>query len=226
MSFASEYAARAATTEQRLAYPTVLQLLGDVQGKRGLDYGCGNGHFSRTLRDRGAHMLALDSDPQQIVGAAGYDNRGIKTRLIKPYDLSSVKPESIDFVVANFVLCTTPTPDLLFNTVTEFHRVLTPEGVAVICEPNPETYDIQFKSFRREAPCNKYPGAEVLVHLNGVSKPIIDYYWETEDYYKETQAAGFQLATVWWPTTKGQPDETNWPAESQHPPFLIIKAKK
>src|ERR1700730_11528836 len=43
--------------------PAFLELLPDVTGMRGLDVGCGEGHNTRLLADRGAEMWAVDIAP-------------------------------------------------------------------------------------------------------------------------------------------------------------------
>ena len=43
--------------------PAFLAMLPDVQGKTGLDIGCGEGHNTRLIARRGAKMTALDVSP-------------------------------------------------------------------------------------------------------------------------------------------------------------------
>ena len=41
-------------------------LLGDVDGKRVLDAGCGPGHYTEWLIAHGATVLAIDSSPRMV----------------------------------------------------------------------------------------------------------------------------------------------------------------
>lgn len=43
--------------------PAFLNMLPDVRGLLGLDIGCGEGHNTRLLTERGARMIALDYSP-------------------------------------------------------------------------------------------------------------------------------------------------------------------
>ncbi|MGZ6867965.1 MAG: methyltransferase domain-containing protein, partial [Blastococcus sp.] len=67
-SFAEAYSAE---TEANLvngyyARPAILNLAGDVAGRRILDAGCGSGPLSAALRDRGAIVTGIDSSPKML----------------------------------------------------------------------------------------------------------------------------------------------------------------
>ncbi len=46
--------------KRHLVNPQLLRLLGDVDGRRVLDAGCGNGYFARILAGRGAHVVGVE----------------------------------------------------------------------------------------------------------------------------------------------------------------------
>src|ERR1700733_14700825 len=56
--------------------PAFLDLLPDVTGKRGLDVGCGEGHNTRQLAQRGARMFAVDVAPTFVRFAAAIEPHG------------------------------------------------------------------------------------------------------------------------------------------------------
>lgn len=47
-------------------YPSALRMLGDVDGKKILDIGCGSGVFAEMLLDRGARVVGYDQSEDQI----------------------------------------------------------------------------------------------------------------------------------------------------------------
>lgn len=48
------------------ARPAILDLAGDVAGRRILDAGCGSGPLSAVLRDRGATVTGIDASAQML----------------------------------------------------------------------------------------------------------------------------------------------------------------
>ena len=55
-----------AITLWRLGYPVVTDLLGNVNGKSVLDYGCGTGTFSRFLQSKKASVTGVDVSENMI----------------------------------------------------------------------------------------------------------------------------------------------------------------
>ena len=53
-----------------LEMPSTLELLGDIKGKKVLDYGCGSGIYAQLLTKKGAKILQ-DADKIKIFGAVG-----------------------------------------------------------------------------------------------------------------------------------------------------------
>jgi len=56
--------------------PRLLELLGDVVGRRVLDAGCGDGYLARFLAGRGARVTGIDISPRLIEAARGMDPAG------------------------------------------------------------------------------------------------------------------------------------------------------
>ena len=81
--YADEYATYVAWREQAgpeadpfgLLLP-LLDLLGDVHGRRVLDAGCGEGYLARALAARGAHVTGIDLSPRLIALARAKDPGG------------------------------------------------------------------------------------------------------------------------------------------------------
>lgn len=67
-TFAEAYAAENETSLNNAYYtrPAILELAGDVAGRRILDAGCGSGPIFADLRDRGAIMTGFDSSAKMV----------------------------------------------------------------------------------------------------------------------------------------------------------------
>lgn len=149
-----------------------LAKLGDVRGKRVLDFGCGHGMASVVLARRGAAVTGFDLSPQYVREARERaDANGVNAEFAAadgenlPFDDSS-----FDAVWGNAVLHHL-NPEIAAK---ELLRILKPGGVAVFCEPWGGNPLLQFA--RRRLP---YPGKH-----------------RTEDEEPLTPAALTALATV------------------------------
>jgi ubiquinone/menaquinone biosynthesis C-methylase UbiE len=135
-TFAEAYTAE---TEANLinghyARPAILDLAGDVSGRRILDAGCGSGPLSAALRDRGALVTGFDSSAKMVELARRRLGAGAALRVA---DVASPLPfpdGSFDDVVASLVLhyledWTAP--------LAELRRVLTPGGRLIVSVHHP-----------------------------------------------------------------------------------------
>jgi len=107
--------------------PAFLESLPDVKGLHGLDIGCGEGHNTRLVAERGARMSAVDIAPTFIRHAQAfeaYSPLGI-TYLVADACSLPFNAESFDFAVAFMSLMDIPTPD---RALGEALRVLRPGG--------------------------------------------------------------------------------------------------
>jgi SAM-dependent methyltransferase len=107
--------------------------LGDVHGRRVLDYGCGHGMATVVLARRGAHVTGIDL-------SAGYVEEARRRGVANEVGAAFLQADAEDL----------PFPDHSFNAVwgsailhhldlrragAELRRVLKPDGIAVFCEP-------------------------------------------------------------------------------------------
>jgi len=82
----------------RLAFP-LIDLLGDIKGKKILDVGCGDGTLTLELVNRGADVIGIDSSPEMVKASK---SKGIKAILGTATDLPFY--EEFDAVLSNAVL--------------------------------------------------------------------------------------------------------------------------
>lgn len=104
---ADRYIREKATPWRRcVELPTFLQLLGDVRGSSALDLACGDGHFTRILRARGADpVVGVDASAAMIDRARAreaHERLGIEYRCIAVEDMHGMTPS--DVVTAAYLL--------------------------------------------------------------------------------------------------------------------------
>jgi ubiquinone/menaquinone biosynthesis C-methylase UbiE len=107
--------------------PAFFDLLPDVTGLSGLDIGCGEGHNTRLLAKRGAHVTAIDIAETFIEHARQVEAEqpvGIDYRVASAVELPFPNV-SFDFTTGFMSLMDVPETD---RVLTEAYRVLKPGG--------------------------------------------------------------------------------------------------
>jgi ubiquinone/menaquinone biosynthesis C-methylase UbiE len=107
--------------------PAFLEMLPDVHGLRGLDIGCGEGHNTRLLAERGAVMTAKDITPRFVAHAVAAEREsplGISYQVASAVELP-FPDAGFDFATAFMSLMDIPEND---RALAEAFRVLKPGG--------------------------------------------------------------------------------------------------
>ena len=121
-----------------LEEPHVRAALGDVRGREVLDLGCGTGRHTAWLAESGARVTAIDFSEKMLECARGKvsaaDVRFIVHDLHEPLPLADA---SFDAVVSGLVLEHLRDLGAFFM---EAHRVLRPQGLAVVSAMHPAMF--------------------------------------------------------------------------------------
>ena len=116
-------------------YTEMRDALGDLNGKRVLEYGCGEGWLTRDLASRGGRISAFDISPQaaqntqRVLASAQLLERCSVG--VMPAERLSYEPDSFDLAVGFAIIHHLDLPAAL----KELHRVLKPGGTAFFAEP-------------------------------------------------------------------------------------------
>jgi SAM-dependent methyltransferase len=152
---AKEYVAQNESGPYNALYerPAVIELLGDVRGKRVLDVGCGAGPLSQWLVEHGARVVGFDVSPAMVTLAR---ERALPEAEFHVADLArplAFAPDgAFDVAVASLVM------HYLRDwaaPLRELHRVLAPGGTLVLSTHHPAD-DIRLSS------TGNYFGVELL----------------------------------------------------------------
>lgn len=135
--------------------PTFLKMLPEVDGLRGLDVGCGEGHNTRLVARLGAKMKAIDISRTFIQAAIEQENR-VALRI--QYSINSARSlpfedSSFDFVMSTMCFMDFPHQE---EAVAEIVRVLKPGGFFQFSITHPATntpirYWIKDESGKKQA---------------------------------------------------------------------------
>lgn len=120
-----------------IATEETLKLLGNVEGKRILDLGCGMGHNAIALARQGARVVAVDESAEQVAEArAAAEREGVRVELHHAplAELAFLRADTIDGALSAFGLTTVADIDRVFRQV---DRVLRSEQALVLSFPHP-----------------------------------------------------------------------------------------
>ena len=182
-------------------YKPVLELLGDLTGKRVLDYGCGSGKFSRILANNSAKVIAVDPTEKMLELARLQNSRNIDYRRIVGNDISFIEP--IDDAVATYVLCGRRSDNEAIEITRNIHRKLQVGGSFIVLDPHP---------INRQGADSE---GLVQICLEKMCSPVLDYSRPVEKYIAVLQEGGFTVDALFEPKD-----------EQGKPKMLIVRGRK
>ena len=132
-TYARWRASELGTITEGLERRLILELAGDVAGRRVLDVGCGDGEFAIELGKRGAKVVGIDASADMIAAAKArtkLHNADITFEVAEAEHLP-FSAEQFDLVTAITILCFVDDAAPVFQ---EIARVLRPGGRLIIGE--------------------------------------------------------------------------------------------
>ncbi len=191
-SFAEMYSAENENNLVNAYYerPAMLDLAGDVAGRRILDAGCGSGPLSAALRDRGAVVTGMDSSAGMVRLARRRLGDGVALHVADLRDPLPFGDGAFDDVVASLVLHYL---EDWAPTLAELRRVLRPGGRLIASVDHP------FVAYMLQDPRPDYFATTSYTFnwtFNGRSFPM--RFWR-KPLHAMTDAfatAGFRLAVI------------------------------
>ncbi|MFD6444140.1 class I SAM-dependent DNA methyltransferase [Promicromonospora sp. NPDC060204] len=151
----------------------VRQFAGQSAGGQVADVGCGPGHVTALLRERGVDAFGVDLSPR-LVAAARAAHPGVRFDVGDMGDLGAlgIAAGGLAGVVANYSVIHTP-PDALPTTLAELTRVLAPGGYLLLAFQALDATDAAAESFdHKVSPAWRYAPDHVvgLLGRNGVAE--------------------------------------------------------
>ncbi|MDP3987041.1 MAG: class I SAM-dependent methyltransferase [Nanoarchaeota archaeon] len=176
--------------------PSIKRLFGDLNEKRALDVGCGNGLYTRILKDLGAEeVVGVDSSQEMINLAIEEENKkplGIRYLVQDIRNLTDLG--DFDIVVAGLVLHYARTKEELRDEIDCVYRTLKKGGkfIAVIGRNLFSDYSKKygFKVSGSE-PLKEGDKVEVTLYKDNSNVSFHVYYWERSTYEEILEESGF-----------------------------------
>jgi 2-polyprenyl-3-methyl-5-hydroxy-6-metoxy-1,4-benzoquinol methylase len=223
---------------QKVIFPNVLRLMGDLKGKKILDIACGQGAFCRALAEKGAGVTGVDASKELVRMAR---ERGPETIRYFIGDARENSPLEKDF---DFVTCLLAIQniDQLSPAMTNFAARLKERGKLILtmmhpCFRNPkqthwgwdEEAQVQFRRvdrylLPRKEPIFTHPGEKTGQYTWSFHRPL-------HTYFRAIKGTGMLVeAMEEWESHKHSDSGPRAPAENaarrEIPMFLTIVAVK
>ena len=216
-----------------LVLPSVLDLAGDVEGRRVCDLACGQGITARRLAERGATVVGVDLSSRLLDHARRYEREkphGISYILGDAQVLTGVANAEFDGVVCNAALMDIPDLDACLCTVA---RILRPGGWFVLSITHPCFINPSVSRWARQpsGPSGWETGgyfAEGFYRTDnpdGVRGKVGAHHRTLSTYVNALVQAGLTVERLAEPQAKGTLAE-RIPYSEQVPPAMVVRCRK
>jgi len=204
------------------------RLLGNLQGKRVLELGCGGGPSLVAMAKQGAHAIGLDFSAEQLAAARRLAEREKVRVELHTGDLAELvflRADSIDVVFSAYALGLVEDLNRVFRQV---HRVLKQGAPFVFSLPHPSSHLID----------DDNPDQPLLVRRSYFDRSSLSYDWEGlplsahhhtfSDLFTGLSRANFSVDTVLEPEPSAEVHRSpHWrDAYAWVPRTLVIRARK
>lgn len=206
----------------------VFDALGDIKGKRLVEFGSGNGFWLRKFEKRGAVCTGVDASHEQIEAAKAVSDTTIT--YIESDVATFRSTAKFDIVYIDHVISETSTKKKAGKILTSAKEALKKNGKLVLSEMHPSVLNFPFKEITADATYDYFKsGAEVTCKVkqaDGTSITLTDYHWTMDDLSSLLAAAGFVIERIIEPRAPKAAKDTYVALRSKYPSHIIIVATK
>jgi 2-polyprenyl-3-methyl-5-hydroxy-6-metoxy-1,4-benzoquinol methylase len=220
----------------RIEIYSFMKLIGDLEGKKVLDVACGEGHFTRILREAGASkVVGLDISERMIALARLQEAKepmGIEYLVADARSI--VAQQDFDVVVSAWLLVYAHDRAELARMCQGLASRLRPGGRFITFTTNPGVYafrpmpDYRKYGFELQLADHVFEGAPIIwkIHLDGPSLDIENYYLPVDAYEAAFRDAGFRNFAIHElalsPAPQGDDDRDYWSDFLNYPIAILI----
>lgn len=205
-----------------------LKLLGDVEGLRVLDLGCGTGHNAVTLASQGAKVIGVDTDARNLATArerAEAAEVRVELHQAGLAELAFLRSDSVDIALSVMSLATA---DDLARVFRQVHRVLKPEAPLVCSFPHPAFAMFDPTGTEPDRAVRPYDQAGPISWQSSDGATVVDHPRTIGETFTTLSRANFRVDHILEPTAPARgPRGPNF-AELMKtvPATVLIRARK
>jgi toxoflavin synthase len=217
-----------------LHFPAVEEALGDLNRKRILDIGCGNGLFSRLLAERGASVVGYDRAPRRIAEArAGADTPEVDATFVVATPHTFLHDRKFDAAISVMVLQLATSPEELevFFRSASHHLEPGARFISVVLNP-------LFRAFGRDFTIRRWTKlegngvkTEFLDRTSGRVEMTVEGHQYTGGEYEQAAISGGMKSAAWRKLFASsdavqQMGASFWQPCHEHQPFALFVTQK
>ena len=216
-----------------LVIPTLMGLIGDLEGRRVCDLACGQGVVARLLARRGAETTGVDISRRLLDIARRYERDeplGLSYVLGDAQNLEKIEDASFDGVVCNLGLMDIPDLNACLRSVA---RALRPRGWFVFSVTHPCFLTPHSPRWTRDE------GGAISLEVNGyfaegywrshspngIRGKVGSYHRTLSSYVNALTTAGLELEQLDEPRAAGTVAE-RFPGYLEVAPFLVARCRR
>lgn len=210
-----------------IANEAELKLLGNLEGKRVLELGCGGAQCSIAFAKHGATAIGVDFSAEQLAFARRLAEReGVRIELREGdlADLAFLRAETIDLAFSAYAFGFVEDLGRVFRQV---HRVLKADAALVFSLPHP-AYDLIDDDSEEPLLIRRsyFDRTPINYEWNGIE--FTDYHHTIEDLFSALLRSGYRVDTVLEPEPNPSgPRSQHWRDTFRMAPrTLIVRARK
>ncbi len=194
-----------------------------VNGKRGLDFGCGTGRSTRLLRQLGFQATGVDISEDMLRLARTADPDG-DYRLVPGDNLSQFASGAFDLILSAFTFDNIPQAKKV-AIFRDLRRLLAPGAIIVSIVSSPEIYTHEWasfstKDFPENARARSGDVVRIIVTDHQDRRPVEDIVCTDESYRNIYQQASLNVIQMLAPLAKGD-EAYSWINETKIAPWII-----
>ena len=212
-------------TTYQIGFDAVGDLVGPIQERTFLDFGCGARRSTAFLKALGVgHVYGVDHDQNMIGQALSRELDGVSfLHADGPIPLPDA---SVDGAVSLNVFIEIRTPGEMRSACAEIARTLRPGSPFILESTSPMAFGHTFRSYSYPftGPLRSGDTTACIVTSPDGQVLIEDTYWTEDDYTDALEHAGLTVTAIAYPRPR---DPSAWSTdEGSVPPCILIKAVK